>query len=116
MTSSSEAVIEILSLNLKSGTRNKFQQTYVAESLPLLRKWKIEVVAHGPSQHDEDTYYIIRSFKNLEARQKLEDDFYGSDDWRQGPRETILNLIESSATVVIPAETFAGWSEFISKI
>ena len=29
--------------------------------------------------------------------------FYGSDEWRQGPREAILALIESHVSVVLPA-------------
>lgn len=116
MTISSEAMIEILNLNLKPGTRDEFHHIYMTQSLPLLRKWKIEVVAHGPALHDEDSYYVIRSFKSLDDRQKIEDAFYSSDDWRQGPRSAILDLIESSATIVVPADTLAGWSETVLKI
>ena len=112
---SSDAVIEILALSLKSGTRDRFHQLYVTESLPLLRKWKIEVVAHGPSQHDENSYYVIRSFKSLEDRQKAEDAFYRSDDWRNGPRMAILALIEHDAYIVISVETFRGWLDIITK-
>ena len=89
----SGAVIEILTLSLKPNTRDKFRHLYTTESLPLLKKWKIEVVAHGPSLHDVNTYYVIRSFKSLEDRQKVEDAFYNSDDWRTGPRSAILALI-----------------------
>lgn len=113
---SSEVVIEILTLNLKPGTRSKFHQIYETQSLPLLRKWKIHVAAHGPSLHDENSYYILRSFKSLADRQKLEDDFYGSDDWRKGPRTAILDLIESSATMVVSTEMFKGWPEAVLKI
>jgi hypothetical protein len=82
---SSDAVIEILTLSPKLGTLDKFHQLYVTESLPLLKQWKIQVVAHGPSQHDEDSYYVIRSFESLDDRQKAEDAFYSSDDWRKSP-------------------------------
>jgi hypothetical protein len=107
---SSHTMIEILTLNLKPGIRDKFHQLYITLSLPLLKKWKIEVVAHGPSLHDENSYFVIRSFKSLEDRQKSEDAFYSSDDWQKGPRTTILALIENYATIVISAETFKGWS------
>lgn len=103
-------MIEILTLNLKPGTRDKFHQLLVSESFPLQKKWKIKVVAHGPSLHDENSYYIIRSFKSLEDRQKKEDAFYGSDDWQKGPRTAILAVIDNSATIAISAETFTGWS------
>ena len=108
-------MIEILTLNLKPGTRDEFHQLYIAQSLPLQKKWEIEVVAHGPSLHDENSYYVIRSFKSLEDRQKMEDAFYSSDDWRKGPRTAILALIENLATIVISPETFKGWLDMIKR-
>ena len=106
-------MIEVLILNLKSGSRNKFHEVYVTESLPLLQKWKINVVAHGPSLHDENTYFVIRSFKNLEDRQTSEDAFYESNDWKMGPRTAILSFIETSAALVISKETLKDWTDKI---
>ena len=107
-------MIEIFTLNLKPGTRDKFHQLFENESLPLQKKWQINVVAHGPSLHDENSYYVIRAFKTLEDRQKTEDAFYGSDDWQKGPRTAIFDLIENYATIVISAETFKGWQVLLS--
>ena len=43
----------------------------------------------------------MRSFASVAERQKTEDAFYGSAEWRDGPRDTILEHIESYTTVVI---------------
>ncbi|MEP6950296.1 MAG: NIPSNAP family protein [Ginsengibacter sp.] len=102
-------MIEIFTINLKPGTRDAFHQLYITKSLPLQKKWNIRVVAHGPSLHDENSYYAIRAFKSLEDRQKTEDDFYNSDDWQKGPRTAMLDLIENYTTIVISEETFKGW-------
>jgi hypothetical protein len=51
--------IEIRSLNLKPGTRDEFHHLYIQEALPLLQRWNFDVVLHGPSLHDENTYYVI---------------------------------------------------------
>jgi hypothetical protein len=112
---SSNIMIEILTINLKPGTRDKFQQLYITESLPLQKKWKIEVVAHGPSLHDDNSYYVIRSFKSLEDRQKMEDAFYSSDDWQKGPRTAILALIENLEAIVVSPETIREWLDIIAK-
>jgi NIPSNAP len=103
-------MVEILTLNLRPGTRDKFHQFYLTESLPLQEKWKIEVVAHGPSLHDENSYFVVRSFKDLENRQKTQDEFYASDDWQKGPRTAMLAMIENMATVVVSSETFKEWA------
>src|SRR4051812_40445757 len=108
-------MIEIFAINLKPGTRDKFHQLYLTHSLPLQKKWKIEVVAHGPSLHDENSYYAIRSFKTLEDRQQTEDAFYNSDDWQKGPRTAMLAMIENYTTTVISEATLEGWLHIIKN-
>jgi len=93
--------IEIRSLNLKPNTREEFHHLYIKEALPLLQRWNFDVVAHGPSLHDEDTYYVIRRFESLAQREQMEDAYYASDDWRQGPRERILALIENYTDILL---------------
>jgi len=93
--------IEIRSLNLKPSTREEFHHLYIAEALPLLKRWNFDVVAHGPSLHDENTYYVIRRFDSLAQREQMEDSYYASDDWRQGPRERILACIENYTEFVL---------------
>jgi hypothetical protein len=75
--------VEIRSYNLKPGMRDRFHQTFLTEALPMLNRWKVDVVAYGPSLHDSDSYYLMRAYPSLEARQKSEDAFYGSDEWKQ---------------------------------
>jgi hypothetical protein len=96
--------IEIRTLNLKPSTREEFHRLYIEEALPLLQRWNFNVVTHGPSLHDENTYYVIRCYESLSQREQMEDAYYASDDWRQGPREAMLALIESYVDVVLEAD------------
>jgi hypothetical protein len=77
---------------------------YETQSLPLLKKWNFDVVAHGPSLHDANSYCVIRRFKSLEDREKSEDAFYSSDDWKLGPRDAIMGLVEHFAYTVVSVE------------
>ena len=97
-------MVEIRSYNLKPGTRERFHQRFEREALPMLRRWKVDVVAYGPSRHDRDSYYLMRAYGSLEDRQRSEDAFYGSDEWKNGPREAVLADIESYTTIVIPMD------------
>jgi hypothetical protein len=97
-------VVEIRSYNLKPGTRDRFHQTFLKEALPMLKRWKVDVVAYGPSLHDADSYFLMRAFDGVDPRQQSEDAFYGSDEWKQGPRARILADIVSYTTVVIEAD------------
>ena len=93
--------VEIRSYDLKPGTRNEFHRLFIEEAFPLLKRWNVDVVAYGPSLHDETSYYLIRRFDNLAHREESENAFYRSDDWKKGPREAIVSLIENYTEVVL---------------
>ena len=97
-------IIEIRSLDLKPDTREEFHRLYIEEALPLLKRWDFDVVAHGPSLQDENTYYVIRRFDSLTQREQMEDAYYASDDWRKGPREAMLALIENYNDIVFEVD------------
>jgi hypothetical protein len=99
------AVVEVRSYNLKPGTRDGFHKRFVEQALPMLRRFKVDVVAYGPSLVDADSYFLIRAFPSLETRQKSEDAFYGSDEWRNGIREATLADIVNYTTVVSAVDT-----------
>ena len=93
--------VEFRSLNIKPGMRDEFHRLYITEALPRLKSWNFDVVAYGPSLHDGNTYYVIRHYDSLAQREQMEDTYYGSDDWRKGPREAMLALIESYTDIVL---------------
>ena len=101
----SQEVFEILTLDIKAGRRDEFHKVYVTQSVPLLKKWKFDLVAYGPSLHDANSYYVIRRFKSLEDREKSEEAFYSSDDWKSGPRDAIMGLVDHFAYAVVSTET-----------
>ena len=96
--------VEVRSYNLKPGESNEFHRLFLEEAHPLLRRWNVDVVAYGPSLHDENTYYLMRGFDSLSQREESEDSFYGSEAWRKGPREQILALIENYTEIVLALE------------
>jgi hypothetical protein len=98
-------LIEIRSYNLKPGTRENFHRLVRERSLPMLERWGVDVVAFGPSPHDEVSYYLIRAYDSPEHRQSSQDAFYGSAEWRDGPREAIVSLIDSHMSIVLEMDS-----------
>jgi hypothetical protein len=94
-------LIEVRSYKLKPGSRAAFHAAAVSAAIPLLRKWRMDVVAFGPSAHDPDAYFLIRAYADLADLQKQQDAFYGSEDWKQGPRAAIVPLVESYLNTVL---------------
>jgi NIPSNAP len=94
-------LVEIRAYNLKPGTRDEFHRLVTEQSLPMLRRWGVDVVTFGPSPHDDHSYFLIRAYESLDERQRSQDAFYGSDEWRRGPREAIVSRIDSDTSIVI---------------
>jgi len=103
-TKPSLKIVEIRTYNLKENSRDDFHRLFTEKAMPLLQKWNIKVVGYGPSLHDKTTYTLIREYQSLDQMQKSEDAFYANDEWRGGPREAILALIENYTTLVIGAD------------
>jgi hypothetical protein len=66
--------VEIRSYNLKPGRRPEFHRL-VVQSLPMLQRWGVDVIAYGPSRNDDDSYYLIRAYASLEDREQSQDAF-----------------------------------------
>ena len=102
--------VEIRPYNLKPESRERFGRIAAETVMPMLARWGTEVVRHGPSAHDQDSYFLIRAYADLEDRQQRQDAFYGSDEWKLGPRNSVLELIENFTSLVLEldAATIAG--------
>ena len=80
---------------------NKQKRLFLEETYPLLKRWNFDVVTHGSSLHDENTYYVIRRYDSLAQREQMEAAYYASDDWRLGLLERILALIENYTDILL---------------
>jgi quinol monooxygenase YgiN len=94
-------LIEIRSYKLKPGSGSRFHQLVANQSIPLLDELGMEVVAYGQSLHDPDSYYLIRAYNDLDHLNSSQEAFYSTDAWRKGPREAIIELIESDSNAVL---------------
>jgi ketosteroid isomerase-like protein len=98
-------VIEIRVYTLKPRVRDSFHELFVRESLPMLERHGVDVVAYGPSVDDDVSYFLVRSFASLDDRTRSEDRFYNSKEWREGPRDAVLAAIETYSTIVVHVDS-----------
>jgi len=94
-------LLEIRSYELKPGTRGEYDRLFREEAAPLLRRFEIDVVAVGPSMGDPNGYFLMRAFDDLDDRARREDAFYASPEWRDGPRQAVLDCIVTYTDAVV---------------
>lgn len=93
--------IEVRSYKLKPNSGPAFERIFHERAGPMVRASGMDIVAFGKSAHDEKAYFLIRAFDSFDHLTKSEDEFYGSDAWRNGPREEVLSHIESYQDTVL---------------
>lgn len=97
-------ILEIRTYRCVPGRRDDFLNVMRRRSIPLLATYGIQVVDFGAPLVDEEPWeeaYLMRAFPSLVERDRLEETFYGGDDWRLELRESVMSCIESYHTVVL---------------
>jgi hypothetical protein len=97
-------ITEIRTYKLKKDFSEIFLKIFTEQSLPMLKRWNVNVVDFGFSIIDDESFYLIRTYDNVAQRKRSQEDFYGSEEWINGPNESLMNCIETYNTVVIENE------------
>jgi hypothetical protein len=93
--------VEIRTYRLKPEVKAQFHELVETQSVPLLQRWGTDVVAFGPSCEGDEGYVLIRAYDSVGELQASQDGFYASAEWRAGPRQAVLDLIEEHSSVVL---------------
>jgi hypothetical protein len=97
-------ITEIRIYKLKENTAAEFYSVFKEQSLPMMKRWKVNVVDFGFSLIDKDSFHLIRNYENLAHRQESQDAFYGSDEWINGPEKAIMSCIDTYNTSIVDSE------------
>ncbi len=97
-------ITEIRIYKLKENSAAEFNKVFTEQSLPMMKRWKVNVVDYGFSLIDKDSFYLIRNYENLEQRKESQDAFYGSNEWINGPEKQIMNCIDTYNTTIVDSE------------
>lgn len=90
-----QLLLEIRTYRLKPGTIDAFHQAMHERAVPMLRDKGMNVVTYGKSDHEEETYHLVRAYASREALDAEQAAFYGSPEWREGPRGALVDRIET---------------------
>jgi quinol monooxygenase YgiN len=86
-------LVEIRTYKLKPGAAQRFVAAF-QDALPLVRASGMDVVAFGRSDHDHESFYLIRAYADRAQLEAQQNAFYSSDVWRSGPRAPLLDCLE----------------------
>lgn len=94
-------LVEIRSYKLKAQSAEAFHRLMREQAAPMLERWGTDVVAFGLCPQEEDAYFLIRSYQDLIDLKQRQAAFFGSEEWRCGPREAIVERIETFLNTLV---------------
>ncbi len=87
-------LIEVRTYRLKPGSAETFIAA-VKQALPLVRASGMDVIAFGRSDHEQESFFLIRAYADREHLVAQQDAFYGSTIWREGPRQALVDCLDT---------------------
>ena len=92
-------LVEIRTYKLKPGCAGRFVEAFKS-ALPLVRQ-SMDVVAFGRSDHEHESFYLIRAYSDRAQLEEQQNAFYSSEAWRAGPREPLIACIEEYLNTLV---------------
>jgi quinol monooxygenase YgiN len=86
-------LIEIRTYRLKPDCAERFVAAF-QDALPLVRQ-SMDVVAFGRSDHEHESFYLVRAYADRSQLEAQQNAFYASSAWRAGPRQALIECLDS---------------------
>lgn len=93
-------LVEIRTYKLKTGSAGRFLAAF-RDALPLVRESGMDVVAFGRSDHEHESFYLIRAYNDRAHLEAQQDAFYSSDAWWNGPRAPLLACLDDYLNTLV---------------
>ena len=95
-------LLEMRLFTLVPGKREEFDRISREETIPLMRRLGITVVAHGPSLNNDNGYFLLRAFSSESERGELSQSLYATAEWMEKYDTPIMAMIDDYDTAVMP--------------
>jgi hypothetical protein len=96
-------IIEMRTYKTKPGQRAAFLEIFESKSMPAHQAIGMKILGPFLSVEDADTFFFMRAFPDLQSREPLKAQFYGSELWKGELEHILLPMLENYDVVVVEA-------------
>lgn len=93
-------LVEIRTYKLKDGCAQRFVAAF-RNALTLVSASGTDVVAFGRSDHEHESFFLIRAYDDHAHLTAQQDAFYSSAAWRHGPRQPLVDCLEDYLNTLV---------------
>jgi hypothetical protein len=94
-------VIEMRTYKLKSGCRGRFLEIFRTKSIPAHAEIGMKIRGPFLSIEDEDTFFFMRGFPDLQSREPMKAKFYEGELWKLELENLLMPMIEKYEVVLV---------------
>jgi hypothetical protein len=94
-------IIEMRTYKTRPGCRPKFLEVFQAKSIPAHAEIGMKIIGPFLSLEDPDTFFFMRGFPDMEAREPMKAKFYEGELWKAELEQTLMPLLEKYDVVLV---------------
>jgi hypothetical protein len=98
-------IIEMRTYKLKPGVRARFLEIFRSKSMPKHAELGMKILGPFLSVEEPDTFFFMRGFPDLAAREPLKARFYESELWKGELEHIMMPMIDKYEVVVVDDPT-----------
>ena len=100
-------IVEVRSYRIKPGRRDEFIRFFETRSVPALRSHGMKILGPLLDLENPNKFVFLRGFPSMEERERMKNDFYEGDLWKNELEAIAMPMIDSYD--VILCETSPGF-------
>lgn len=103
MSDTPAGLLELRIFTVHPGTREEFDRVSREGTIPMMRRYDIDVIAFGPCLNNDDGYYLLRAFADEDDRVVRSQAIYATEEWMSEYDELVGAMIAGYQTAVLPS-------------
>jgi NIPSNAP len=94
-------IIEMRTYKTKAGMRERFLEIFRTKSVPAHAEIGMKILGPFVSVEDADTFFFMRGFPDMEAREPMKAKFYEGELWKSELEAVLMPMLEKYEVVVV---------------
>ena len=100
-------IVEVRSYRIKPGRREEFIRFFETRAVPAQRAHGMQIIGPLLDLENPDKFVWLRSFPSLEERDRMKNDFYEGELWKNELEQVAMPMLESYDVML--CETSPGY-------
>ena len=94
-------IVEMRTYKLQPGCRERFLEIFRAKSMPAHAEIGMKILGPFLSVEDENTFFFMRGFPDLQSREPMKAKFYEGELWKRELEHVLMPMIEKYEVVLV---------------